>query len=313
MRFLLAFLCSGFLVAQAPFEGKAGPTVKAAYDLLDQGKFNEAAAKFQEAMKSDPASSFPISGLAKLYFQASQATDPGHQSEYKMRAQTLARQALDKNDLDFVANEVLLNLDGASMGSAHQPKPDAISAFNEAETAYGAMQWDKAASAYKRALDLDPQFTNAALYLGDVYYMQKQYSQAEPWFRKATEMEPRYARAWRFLTDCLGHMDRVKDAYSACLGAIAAQPNDYTAWGRLRQVNRSQGYPALIRFHWPEVDESQIKKDKDGRLELLVPTLKSDDSAEGDAMSAYTLMSGLTRVPVKDGVKRSELESRVES
>lgn len=313
MRIALIMLSVLTLAAQGPFDGKSGPMVKAGYELLDKGQFNEAAAKFQEAMKADPKASYPLSGLAKLFYEASQHTDASHQAEYRGKALNLAHDAFDLNDLDFIASEVLLKADGGSTGSSYRPKPEAVEAFNAAETAFQQQKWDEAVSGYQKALSLDPAFTDAALYLGDTYFSQKEYDKAEPWFRKATEMEPRYARAWRFLTDCYGHLGRMNEAMAADFGAIAAQPNDYTAWGRLRQVYEGQQKVALVRFHWPTVNESQVKEDKSGSIQLFLSAPGSDDSAEGDAMSAFTLVSGLARVPGKDGAKASELHVRAQA
>jgi tetratricopeptide (TPR) repeat protein len=310
MKYLLVFLAALVLHAQGPFDGKSGPLVKAAYQLLDKGQYNEAAAKFEEAAKTDPKASYPLSGLAKLFFSASQRTDGNHQAEYRSKAMELARQALELNDLDFVANEVLLNADGASADSEHKPKPDAMEAFNAAEEAFRAEKWDEAAAGYQKALTFDPAFTDAALYLGDVYFRQQQYEKAEPWFRKATQLEPRYSRAWRFLTDCYGHMGRVGDAMAADFGAIAAQPDDYTAWGRLRQVYEAQTKIALIRFRWPATNDSQVSADSSGEVTIGIPDPKADDTPEGAALNVFTLLDGLTKAASDE--KRSELMRQVE-
>lgn len=310
MRSLLIFFAALTLSAQGPFEGKSGPMVKAAYQLLDAGKFNEAAAKFEEAAKADPKASYPLSGLGKLFFEASQRTSPANQADYRAKATELSHQALDLNDLDFIANEVLLNLDGASPDSAHQAKPEAVGPFNEAEAAFRAEKWDVAAAGYQKALTLDPDFTDAALYLGDAYFRQQQYDKAEPWFRKAVQLEPRYSRAWRFLTDCYGHMGRWDDAMAADFGAIAAQPDDYTAWGRLRQVYEAQTKIALIRFHWPATSETQVSTQPEGKVTIGIPDMKIDDTPEGHAMNMFTLMDGITKAA--SDKKRSELMRQVE-
>ena len=312
MRIALIMLSALTLAAQGPFDGKSGPMVKAGYELLGKGQFNEAAIKFQEAIKADPKASFPLSGLAKLFYEASQHTDASRQAEYRGKAVDLAHDALDLNDLDFIASEVLLNADGGSMGSSYRPKPEAQEAFNAAETAFQGQKWDEAANGYQKALSLDPAYTDAALYLGDTYFSQKQYDKAEPWFRKATEMEPRYARAWRFLTDCYGDLGRTDDAMAADFGAIAAQPNDYTAWGRLRQVYEGQRKVALVRFHWPIVEGSRVTRDASGKSQISVPQSVLGDSPEAGAEAAYSLMTGMTQVsdqmPENSKKKRSPFE-----
>ena len=312
MRFFMVVLVSFSLSAQGPFDGKSGPLVKEAYQLLDSGQVNQALAKFQEAAKADSKSSFPISGLGKLFFEASQHTDAKHQSEYQGKAIEFSREALNLNDLDFVANEVLLNLDGTSADSLHKPTPEALQAFNQGELAFQSQKWDEAASGYQRALSIDPAYTDAALYLGDTYFSRKMYDRAEPWFRKATELEPRYGRAWRFLADCnkdLGHEDL---AITCDYNAIAALPSDFTAWGRLKSELENQGNGVLIRFHWPQIQASGVSHDASGKANINVPQSLIGDSIESQAALIYSMMIAITQVadekPENKGNKRSTLE-----
>jgi tetratricopeptide (TPR) repeat protein len=282
LLFLIAF--SAALLAQVPFDGKSGPLVKEAYQLLDHSKVNEALAKFQEAAKVDPKSSYPVSGLSKLFLLASRVTDPAHVEDYRSNAEHYARQALELNDMDFYANQVIAELEGWSTESSHTPKREAIPAFNEAEASFNAKEYEKAKAGYRKALDLDPAFTDAVLYLADCHLLREEFPEAEALFRKVTQMEPGYARAWRFLADCLARSGKVDQAQDACLGAIAAQPNDYNAWARLRQMREISGKP-LKRFK-PK-PKAGVKPGEKGQINILVE--EGNTGPEGAAWMAYAM------------------------
>jgi tetratricopeptide (TPR) repeat protein len=278
-------------LSQDPWPKRIDADMKAGYALLDKGKANEAAQKFNAAMEGDPLSSWPYSGMAELYLMASQHTAQEHVVEYRGKAEQFALDALERNDLDFHATNVLTQLRGGSMASRHQPKPEAEASFNEAEKLFNAGKFTEAVPLYQQALNQDPGFTNAALYLGDAWFRQDAFDKAELFFRKATELEPNYARAWRFLGDCYGRMDRLKDAEHAALGAIAADPGDFTAWARLRQVREATSKPKLNRYTWPKVQVPEVSRDTKGKdgvsVSLSVPP---GDRPEDHAAMNYQLV-----------------------
>lgn len=286
--------------------------MKAGYTLLEQGKANEAAERFQAAMKTDPISSWPYSGMAELYLMASQHTSPEHVEEYRAKSEQFAMDALEREELDFHAASVLTQLKGGTMESHHQPQAEAVKPFEEAEVHYNANRYREAAPLYQKALELDPAFTNAALYEGDAWFMQGAYDKAEPLFRKAVELEPSYARAWRFLGDCQARMGHLKDAEQSIYGALAADPGDYTAWGRLQQVREALRKPVLARIQLPRITASVIRKEADGKLQLIVPEGMTGTTAESKAGLAYSVSVSMIEIsdqkPENKGKARSALE-----
>jgi tetratricopeptide (TPR) repeat protein len=72
-----------------------------------------------------------------------------------------------------------------------QPELDsAASYFELGNSYYEAGQWDQAVIAYKRAIDLDPNYQPAYANLGVTYYQQQQFDLATSQYKKALELDP---------------------------------------------------------------------------------------------------------------------------
>lgn len=264
--------------------------IEAGRALLSAGKPNEAIAKYQEAAKLDPKSSWPVSALAELFLRVSKATSPEHVEEYRQNAATLADQAITLNDLDYVATSVLGELNGTPKESRHIPVPEARKAFEEAEAKFGKQQYEAAIEDYARAIKLDPAYTDAVLYQGDCYFMLERFREAEIRYRRATALEPTYARAWRFLFDCLLKQRLWDDLEMTGREAIAAEPDDFTAWGRLRQARDAREKKGLKRFVWPNI--GRVKPGANGKgVEIQVAMPEGDTKSLDGALALSVLMT----------------------
>lgn len=264
--------------------------IEAGRALLSAGKANEAIAKYQEAAKLDPKSSWPVSAMAELFLQASKATSPEHVEEYRRNAAALADQAIDLYDLDYIATSVLGELNGAPKESRHIPVPEARKAFEEAEAKFGKHQYEAAIEDYGRALKLDPTYTDAVLYQGDCFFILQRFREAEVRYRRATILEPNYARAWRFLFDCLLKQRLWDDLEMTGREAIAAEPDDFTVWGRLRQAREASAKKGLKRFAWPKV--GRVKSGADGKgVEIQVAMPEGEAESLDGALALSVLMT----------------------
>jgi tetratricopeptide (TPR) repeat protein len=306
--FLILALTLSSLSAQKVFDSKAGKLVQEGSQLLDSNKFNEALAKFREAAKLDPTYSMAVSHQSLAFLQASTMTDEANVGDYRGAAEELARKALEINDLDPVAAAVLKQLSGGGFSSSHKPSKEALTFFQEAEAKFVAHSYNEAIALYRKALELDPAYTDAALYLGDAYFAQEKWEDAEPWFKKAAEMEPLYGRTWRFLFDCYGAMGRRRDAEGAAMSGLAAEPDNMNAWGRIRQIRKSLGEKELERFKWPVGGGAEIVE-KDGKKEIQIRLNPQDEAvADRSFWMAYSLLRGAQKLgdPKKDPKAKPE-------
>jgi len=83
---------------------------------------------------------------------------------------------------------------------------------------------EQAITAYRKALDLDPQHAAAHINLGTLYYNRHDHAGAERHYRSAIEVDPRYALAYFDLGNVLDETGRLAEAVKAYCSAITLAP-----------------------------------------------------------------------------------------
>jgi len=132
--------------------------------------------------------------------------------------------------------------------------------MREGEAAFVRGDMDQAIAAYRRALEMDPQLYDAALYAGDAEF-KKGYNSTNPqfrlehfaaagtWFAKAVAINPNRETAYRYWGDALDATGKTNDARDRFVEAIIADPysrNAYvglTQWAERHKVNL--GHPKI--------------------------------------------------------------------
>jgi Flp pilus assembly protein TadD len=92
---------------------------------------------------------------------------------------------------------------------------------------------DEAEVAYRKALELDPQYVFAWNNLGIALSGQNRYAEAEAAYRKALELDPQFASAWYNLGVVLSRQNRYAEAEAACRKALEFDPQYVFAWYNL--------------------------------------------------------------------------------
>ena len=300
--FVLA-LCLALGLAQPPTLPMAPvrPSAKLcaeAVDLLNKGKLNEGLQKLDEATKADPEDPQPHDITAQVYQHLAKNATPYAADYYREKAgdeAELIRLAKGSDSNSRVRAQVMLE-------SIHQDEfpredsavPGAVKAFKEAEQWFHQKQFDKAREAYKQALELDPHFAVAALYVGDCYHAESKPGEAALWFRKATEIRPDYPKAWRYLSDGLLALGKRKEAESALLGGIAAHPGNRLTWLNLMLLRAEGDKPmSKLGFCSPVIPSW----DEKGQQALTLPE-KTDDP-EGQAIWVLLVSSAMDRISIE--------------
>lgn len=88
---------------------------------------------------------------------------------------------------------------------------------------------DRALRAFERAIEINPQFTQAYLSAGDIYRERGDFASAEHQYAQAAEVEPRNFDAQYFHGLSLQLLARFGEAIRAYLRALALRPEDYQA------------------------------------------------------------------------------------
>ena len=102
--------------------------------------------------------------------------------------------------------------------------------FNKAENAFGEKNYADAIKYYSKALEEEPQFYKAGLYLGDVYYLQEDYGKAAQYFREASRKHPNQLEPRKYLVDALSKMNKYDEALAASLDAIMVYTDATMYW-----------------------------------------------------------------------------------
>ena len=99
-------------------------------------------------------------------------------------------------------------------------------------------RYEEAEAAYRKAIELDPNYNWAWIQFGALMQKLRRYEEAEAAYRKAIELDPSYDWAWVKLGDLLQNLERFEEAEAAYRKAIELDPGDTWAWvqlGRLLQ------------------------------------------------------------------------------
>ncbi len=247
---LLAALLHAFpaLAEVIPLNEKAATLLNKGLALDAEGKAKEAMEHFTEAAKIAPTASAPLSMIADMWLRASRGAPVNEVGQYRQVAGTKARAALKLDDRDPVAMEVLRKLSDGDERKRHAPSPAAEQAAVEGERLFSEKKYDEARAKYELAVQRDPAFVQALVYVGDCYFMQGDMLRAEQTFHKATQLDPLLGQAWRFLFDALLHQGKLKDAEAAALGALAANPGEKPNWMRVGHLMKLTTQQKLAPF-----------------------------------------------------------------
>jgi len=242
--------------------------------LRQQGKFNQAFDKYQEAVRADASASLPLSAIADMVQGLSETAAPADRDKLRAQATQAARAALQNAPQDPVAQEVLRKLEDDMPPPLHKGNAAAEKAHAAAEAAFIRQDWDGALKHYREAMAADPRYSTVFVGAGDCYFVRQQWPEAEELFRQATAIEPRNAQAWRFLADALARQGKLDETAEALLAAIAAHPAQRPNWDKLGSLRSAQGQTPLTSLGLKTAARFIMK---DGQ-----PTIDIDRAAVGD-------------------------------
>ncbi len=111
-----------------------------------------------------------------------------------------------------------------------EPRDTAVGAeakeqFDSAEEEFRRDNFKGAIKYYTKAIELEPTFYSAHLYLGDAYYNLKDYANAVKYFRKAIKLLPSGLEARKYIVDALYYMGSYDEGYAECKEAILVYPD----------------------------------------------------------------------------------------
>lgn len=101
----------------------------------------------------------------------------------------------------------------------------ALKYYNEAEEEFSKKNYDKAAKLYKRAVDEQPSFYKASLYLGDSYYFMGNYIEAIKYFKESSQKFPNQLEPRKYLVDAYAKERLYKQSLDEAIATMAVYPD----------------------------------------------------------------------------------------
>ena len=291
-RRILTSILLLFVVCLPVLAVRDDPERQRAFTLFNEWKLPEALPLFEKlaARYPDDPQVIETYGLIKIWHAvlledaAARKAARKDGRELLVKAQTLgANSALLKKLLESIAP------DGGN-DERYSPKKDVDDVMREGELAFTRNDMPKAIEMYQRALALDPNMYEAALYTGDVYFKTAEQKKACEWFARAVAINPNRETAYRYWGDSLMKQGRVTEAGDKFVEAYIAEP-----YSRLARAGfLAWGDKIHIELAHPEFSaKTSVTSKGDGSVAITL-----DDStfkkAESQSDAAW-LMYGLTR------------------
>jgi tetratricopeptide (TPR) repeat protein len=288
--------------------------------LYESNNFVAALPLLEKAAAASPRDPVILSRLGfVLYATSATEKDLALRRKLRERARKVLLQSQsfgDKSNLTQITLDALSQEDATAVPFSSMKAAE--SEIRNGEEAFVRGDMDKALAAYKRALELDPQLYEAALYAGDVEFKKayassderfrnEHFDQAGIWFAKAIAINADRETAYRYWGDALDAQGKSEEARDRFVEAIIAEPYSrkpyvgLTQWGDRHNV--SLGHP--------KVDiPTNVTSKKPGEISITIdePALKGSDN---DGSAAW-MMYGIVRsswMDRKDG-GRSERFAR---
>jgi tetratricopeptide (TPR) repeat protein/uncharacterized caspase-like protein len=127
----------------------------------------------------------------------------------------------------------------------------AVSLFDKGLSAYndgGKQNYEKAAALFQQALDQDPTYSQAALYLGRTYNALFDQEKAAQLYRKAIEIDPDYTEARASYGGMLLDRGDYDEAIRQLNAAVQKEPANALAWYLMSVAfSRKEAYPEAVR------------------------------------------------------------------
>src|SRR5919205_2535083 len=285
----LGILVLLLLVPVVTAKAQDDPDRRRAFQLYKEQKFTEALPLFEKLATTYP-DDVQIAELHAILVstQAVYLKDPDARKQARLRGRELLLRA-QKLGADSPLLHSLLESMSREGDIGFSSKKEIDEAMREGEAAFASGNFPKAIEMYQRALQLDPNLYEAALFIGDVYFKNADPPKAGEWFARAVQINPDRETAYRYWGDLLMRQGKVTEAGDKFVEAFIAEPYNRLAragfvnWGQ--RVNIPLAHP---RVEFP----ASVNKKGEGTSITLDPKMFEN---EKDPSSTAWLMYSLTR------------------
>ena len=262
-----------------------------AFQLYKEAKYIEALPLFEKLAAAHPDDREVAELHAILVSsQAIYLKDPEARKQARVRARELLLRA-QKLGADSPLLHSLLEGMSAQGDTTFSAKKEVDEAMREGEAAFAKGDSRKALEMYGRALLLDPNLYEAALFIGDVYYKDADQVKAGEWFGRATAINPDRETAYRYWGDSLIKQGKVTEAGDKFVEAFIAEP--YNRLARAGFINWAEKVHVNLAHPRVEIPANVSQKTENNNTTItLDPNIfkKDDKSGSSAAWMTYGLI-----------------------
>ena len=264
-----------------------------AMELFNEQKFAAAMPILEKLVKikTDDLVVWEQLGWSTMVVAAS-IKDPTQRKQGRERARQAFLRAKELGDDSNLLRSGLEAMSGPDPGDLTISKnQQADAAMREGEDAYSKGDLDKALARYSRALELEPELYEAALFAGDMEFKKGSkstdpqfrsdaFDRAGIWFAKAIAIESNRETAYRYWGDALDAQGKTNEARDKFVEAIVAEPymrrvyEGLTQWAERHKVDLGH----------PKIDQPppSMKSEKSGdQTTILIDPSKLDPKSPG--------------------------------
>lgn len=204
-----------------------------AFELIKQNRYLDALPLLKKIAATDPTDGDFWAYYSFAVYTRSQTLESAEarQTE-RLAALLLARKAEQLGSKNRLVLQLLETIPSDGGNDKFAENADVNQALQEGEAFFGRGEFEKALTAYQRALKLDPKNYEATVFAGDTFFARRMYAESESWFAKAANIAPDREIAYRFWGDALRLQGKSEEAIDKYVEALIAEPNS-----RLSQEN----------------------------------------------------------------------------
>ena len=282
-------LCAPILAqdAQAPDVKAQDAKAQAMYEKQD---YLGALPLYEDLHTRVPSSTLFAERLAMCLLGKAGTQDDADAAATRKRAKELLLQAKaggDNSNLMQILLEKMNAAEGSTQPAVHPPGYEWL---QKAEVNFSSGDMAGALENYKKALEVNPQFYEAALFAGDTEYKMGHPAEAGTWFARAIAIDPDRETAYRYWGDTLEKAGSHEHAEEEFIAAIVAEP--YTRASRIglaqwANVNHSRVVPPPITL------PAGASQSADGKINITLPMSSKKDDPEGSMRMIYAMQSAL--------------------
>lgn len=211
--------------------------------LREQNKLKDAFPLFEDVLRQRPENGVIAEEFGGLEVRLAAQASGEEKQRHLERAQTLFDLAAKNGNNSphvQVMQEAMRNALAAKPNSASETPAKTV--LNDAEKHFNQGDMQGAIALYDKALELNPNYYEAALFEGDALFKMKQLEAAKRMYAKAVAIDPNRDTAYRFWGDVLISEQKFPEAEDKIIEGILCEPYTRATWAYLDGWARASGH-----------------------------------------------------------------------